>query len=90
MNTLLHTLYNKYSRFEVLVNKRMQHIYEDSSKTMFEKLKDVARKINHVKLLQETYEEILQEITESNELNSDVWCFHQKLKMKEIVASDIN
>ena len=68
----------------------MQYIYEDSSKTMLEKLKDVARKINHVKQLQETYEEILQEITESNELNLDVWCFHQKLEIKVIVASDIN
>ena len=67
----------------------MQYIYEDSS-SMFEKLKDVARKINHVKQLQEAYEEILQEITESNELNLDVWCFHQKLEKKVIVASDIN
>ena len=66
----------------------MQYIYEDSSKTMLEKLKDVARKINHVKLLQETYEEILQEITESNALNMDVKL--KKLKIKEIVASDIN
>lgn len=48
---------------------------------MSEKLKDVARKINHVKQLQENYEEILQQITESNDLiNSDAWCFHEKLK----------
>ena len=65
---------------KVLVNKRLQYIYEDTSYTMTEKLKDVARKMTHVKQLQETYEEILLQITEENELNSDIWCFYEKLE----------
>ena len=48
---------------------------------MSEKLKDVAGRINHVKQLQENYEEILQQITKSKDLNSNVWCFHDKLKV---------
>ena len=47
---------------------------------MTEKLKDVARKMTYVKQLQETYEEILLLITEENELNSDIWCFSEKLE----------
>lgn len=47
---------------------------------MTEKLKDVAQKITHVKQLQETYKEILLQITEDNELNSDIWCFYEKLE----------
>ena len=59
----------------------MQYIYEESSNSMSEKLKDVAGRINHVKQLQENYEEILQQITKSKDLNSNVWCFHDKLKV---------
>ena len=58
----------------------MHYIYEESSNIMSEKLKDVARKINHIKQLQENYEEILQQITNNNLINSEVWCFHEKLK----------
>ena len=71
---------------KVLVNKRLQYIYEDTSYTMTEKLKDVARKMTHVKQLQETYEEILLQITEDNELNSDIWCFYEKLKKLSLVS----
>ena len=47
---------------------------------MTEKLEDVATKMTHVKQLQETYEEILLQLTDDNELNLDIWCFHEKLE----------
>ena len=56
---------------------------------MTEKLKDVARKMTHVKQLQETYEEILLQMTEENALNSDIWCFHEKLeKLSEVTHTN--
>ena len=67
----------------------MQYIYEDTSSIMTEKLKDVARKMTHVKQLQETYEEILLQMTEENALNSDIWCFHEKLeKLSEVIHTN--
>ena len=66
----------------------MQCIYEDSCNTMNEKLIEIADKLTHVRKIQETYEDILQKITESSDLNLDKWSFHKKLR--EIVARDIN
>ena len=55
---------------------------------MNEKLIEIADKLTHVRKIQEIYEDILQQITESSDLNLDKWSFHKKLR--EIVARDIN